>query len=439
MGLIFTYLCFILGVCIGPFRPYYGFLLYVLFAIIKPEHLWHWSVPASSFSWWIAISFLTGWFLQGCGSYPRIVKRQAQFGLGYLFALAVCAAVSPVGTNNFIHVVNAAKIIIPAIAGMSMIQSRDDLTKLIWIIIAGLGMVSFSLNESYFSGKNRLLESGFGGMDNNSFCVVLATGIGFCAMHAFENRSRVAFYFPLAASGLLAHCCLFSMSRGAMLGVLTAAISTWLFAPKNRRNVSAILVAAIVTIATTGTQVQKRFFSIQETSLTGEGTTIESSAESRILLTKACFQIWIDHPLTGVGPGNFGSIVSNYPVSGSDGSVVTFPNGKRAHNLWAQTFAELGLLGVFFYLGFFLIPFYTAFKTASKAKHLRAGRSTIMHATMSFCSLATFFVTASFVSVEGAELPYYVAAFCIAGQNLLTQDQRIQAYSTAPEAQVALA
>ena len=69
-GLVFTYLLTFGGAIASLFRPYVGLLIYVSFAILRPEALWHWSVPQSgNYSRIVANALLVGWVLHGCGSW----------------------------------------------------------------------------------------------------------------------------------------------------------------------------------------------------------------------------------------------------------------------------------------------------------------------------------------------------------------------------------
>jgi len=68
-GLLFTYIATYGGSVAALFNPFIGLLIYICFAIIKPDMLWHWSVPQGNYSRIIAISLLMGWVLQGFGSW----------------------------------------------------------------------------------------------------------------------------------------------------------------------------------------------------------------------------------------------------------------------------------------------------------------------------------------------------------------------------------
>src|SRR5262249_58341241 len=68
-GLLFTYVLTYGGALVSLFNPFVGLLIYVCFAIIKPESLWHWSVPAGNYSRIVAIALLVGWAFKGFGDW----------------------------------------------------------------------------------------------------------------------------------------------------------------------------------------------------------------------------------------------------------------------------------------------------------------------------------------------------------------------------------
>src|SRR5437763_80250 len=50
MGLLFTYGLTYGGAVASLFNPYMGLLVYVCFAIVKPDYMWYWSVPRGNYS-----------------------------------------------------------------------------------------------------------------------------------------------------------------------------------------------------------------------------------------------------------------------------------------------------------------------------------------------------------------------------------------------------
>src|SRR5262245_465622 len=68
MGLVFTYVLTFVGAVGSLAYPLLGLLVYICFAIIKPELLWHWAFfGPGNFSRIVAVAMLAGWAIQGFG------------------------------------------------------------------------------------------------------------------------------------------------------------------------------------------------------------------------------------------------------------------------------------------------------------------------------------------------------------------------------------
>ena len=82
-GLIFTFAMSYGGGLISLFSPFVGLLVYVSFAILRPEHLWEWSVPqGGNYSRVVAIGLLAGLSQPWLG-------RAAAAGLALMMLVAV--------------------------------------------------------------------------------------------------------------------------------------------------------------------------------------------------------------------------------------------------------------------------------------------------------------------------------------------------------------
>ena len=89
-------------------------------------------------------------------------------------------------------------------------------------------------------------------------------------------------------------------------------------------------------------------------------------------------------------------------------STYGWPHGKEAHSLWMQTGAELGLVGLAMYLGFYLSVLALLWHVTWKRTHVDDPWYKYI-ARMSFTGLCGFVVSAQFVSLEALEIPYYTA------------------------------
>ena len=408
MGLIYTYLMTYGGAAVSLFRPFYGFLIYVSFSIIRPESLWFWSVPQGNYSRIIAIAFLSAWLIHGAGSWSL---NKAKWPLISLICYVIWAAVSTMfcqfPDKGFTFISNALKIVVPAIAGTTLIKSRRDIYLLSWTITCSIGYVAYDFNLAYFDGFNRLEMAGFGGMDNNSMTIALVAGVGFAFFLGLSERTIWRRYLAFAAAALLTHAVFFSFSRGGMLGLAVVGMATTVMIPKTRKNVAFLCLGAGIALMMAGPQVKERFFSIKNTTALGtEENETERSAQSRIYLWQICGRMVAENPIVGKGPDHFVEYVQNYRVNWSVKSY--FPKGKEAHTLWFQIAAELGIPGVTFLAAYYLLILKGLWPLAKRDKLDRAGLTEGAAARMVWTALAGFFVSAQFVSLEGLELPYYI-------------------------------
>ncbi|MDA1164697.1 MAG: O-antigen ligase family protein [Planctomycetota bacterium] len=394
-GLIFTYGMTAAGAICGLFWPFYGLLAYVSFAIIKPDAMWPWSVPPARYSLLIAGGMLIGW----------VFTKQATFRMGR--AIVPMALITGyLGWSYFgaffpqhqdlawDFVERMVKIIIPMLIGLTLITSTKHLKQLAWTILLAQGYVAFELNSYYFSGYNVLRWEGFGGMDNNSAAIALVTGLGlafFLGVHS-EKTWQKGLAFGMAV--LMANAIMFSFSRGGMLGLIVAGGASILVIPKRPRTYATIGLALIGASILAGPEVRERFMT---TFVKKEGQR-EASAQSRVDLWMDCVDVMKKRPVMGCGPNHWPMIASQYG----------WPHGKEAHSLWMQTGAELGLVGLALYLGFYLTCLALLWHLTWKRTHV--ADPWYKHiARMSFVGLAGFVASAQFVSLESLEIPYYTA------------------------------
>src|SRR4051812_41140563 len=181
-GLIFTYALTYGGAAVSLVNPYIGLLIYVCFSIIKPESLWHWSVPEGNYSRIVAIALLVGWLFRGFGDW-RLGRAWGVviLLLGFAGWNAISASVAAEPDVAWPAVEQFAKVLLPFLAGITLIDSVNRLRLLAWVIVASQGYIALELNLAYYSGFNRVLEDGFGGMDNNcvAIAMVACTGLAF--------------------------------------------------------------------------------------------------------------------------------------------------------------------------------------------------------------------------------------------------------------------
>lgn len=397
MGLLFTLALTYGGSVVSLFRPFYGLLIYVCFAIIRPESLWFWSVAPGNYSRIIAIALLIGWAIHGFGSW-NLGKSQGILASLVLFWLwaAVSTQFCAYQDMGYGFLETKGKIILPVLVGLTLIENRNQLMQLAWTIVASQGYVAYDLNRSYYDGFNRMRELGFGGMDNNSAAIAMVGGVGLAFFLGLGERQWWKKVLAFAFAALMTHVIMFSSSRGAMLALIIVGVVSFLLIPKTPGILSLFAAGAIAALIMAGPETRERFYS---TFASKEER--DESAESRVEMWGICWTMMLENPITGVGPDHFPMYIHNY--SG-------YAKGKEAHTLWLQIGAELGFPGLLFLASFYGL---TVVHLLTYLRHHIAAIGEdpfIRHVPqMVAASLAGFIVAAQFVSLEGLEFPYYVA------------------------------
>src|SRR5436309_1937116 len=135
-GAIFTYLLTYGGAVASLFDPFTGLLVYVAFAILRPQTLWYWSVPAGNYSRIVAIALLAGWGLSGFGRWDFGRARGVVIALlGYWAWLVVAALPAPDQGRAWAYLESMSKGFLPCLVAITLIDSVAKLRQLAWVIV----------------------------------------------------------------------------------------------------------------------------------------------------------------------------------------------------------------------------------------------------------------------------------------------------------------
>jgi len=396
-SLLFTYILTYGGALASFYRPFYGFLIYVMFAIMKPDLLWWYTVPEGNYSRTIAIALIAGWALHGCGDW--------QFGRGKALIVALVGFLAWAGGMTMWaesrdlampYIEDLAKIVLPAFVGLTLLDSPKRLQQLAWAILLAVGYLALEMNLSYLQGYNRIREEGFGGLDNNGVAIIFDSCVGLSLFLGLAARTWWSKSISLGISLLLIHGVFLSNSRGGMLALLVTGFISFLLLPKKPWHYALFMLILLVGVRLAGDEVQTRFATI----FSREGERDASLEDRKDLLYFALDSVG-KRPLMGVGPNHWNRTASlEYGIA--DGKAT------EVHNTWVQIAAELGLPGLGLLLTYYglcvirLLPLARSRPDGADAEAADLARMVIS-------SVAGSLVACSFVSVESVETPYYIA------------------------------
>ena len=412
-GLIFTYVLAYGGSIASIFQPFIGLCIYICFSLICPENLWYWAVPKGNYSRIVAIALLLGWALNGFGDLQFGRARPIAYGLlGFLGVWILDGIlIAPDKGVGLAGVEGLAKIVIPFMVGLTLINSVDRLKIVAWVIVLCQGYLAYEFNTAYYAGGIDDGEWRFRSLDNNGIAIVMDTSIGLALFLGLESPRWYQKLIALVAVGMMAHVVLFSMSRGGMLGLCVVGIASFLLIPKQPKHFVVFFLVILLVLRLAGPSVRKEFFSSFE-----EGEKRDQSTNTRLLHWTACIDSMLRHPL-GIGPDTWSTVAPEYGLP-----------MMEAHTTWLQLGAELGfqgllMIGMFYGYCIGRLWIFTFKTTYVPDPWLRT------FARMVIASLVGFIVSAQFVSVEGIELPYFVVMLGAATLRLSTQPASSEAGS----------
>lgn len=176
--------------------------------------------------------------------------------------------------------------------------------------------------------------------DENDFCLLMNICLPFAYFlgQQEENKSKKFLYYAIAGIFIMGNIA--SFSRGGFLGLV--AVGLYMFYKSKRK------AAAIVIMLVFGLVI---FFAAPQTywdemnTIKTEGSS-EGTGKERIESWKAGWKMFLDYPLFGVGPGNFGPWFPDY-YPFNPGKMW----GRVAHSLYFTLIPEMGLIGIFLFIG----------------------------------------------------------------------------------------
>jgi len=205
-------------------------------------------------------------------------------------------------------------------------------------IAAGLGL------HEYLSGQQQLATLPY--VNQNDFAFMLATSLPL--MFVLLSGPKLLRPLVLVAIGLVSAAILLSLSRGALVGIAAGFL---LFVLTDRRRVRVTLTAG--ALATIGTLFvihsnPQRFHE----ALLLKSQVAQQNVSTRFGAWGAAARLASDHPLLGVGPGNFQFYYNK--LTGQPVGTFTL---TVAHNALLDVGAELGIVAMFLLAAYLVLAF----------------------------------------------------------------------------------
>jgi len=292
------------------------------------------------------------------GGLPRTGLWAAVAATVLGFGLATLTSQDPAASGpGFVRYLQLF-VIVP-VAVVLAVRDRRDLRLVCVAVLAAAVVEGVVGTRQYltgtgasFAGQNVRAVGTFGALDIMGMSTVVGYGIvvAFGLGLVLRGRARLGL---LALAALLVVPLLLSLSRGAVVATGGAVVIMLLAAGRRFALRTAVFAgaAAVVLVGALGdasSSLEARFATIG-TSLSAP----DRSVSDRYELWQTAIAMWRDHPLTGLGPKEFGAYRDWYaPLHLSSGSDVADPGLSfrrepllSPHNMYLLVLSEQGLVG----------------------------------------------------------------------------------------------
>jgi len=378
--------------------PFVGVLLFDWISFMNPQQI-SWGL-ASSLPWaLIAFVFtMAGWILS-----PVEPKRIAVTPLTVLIVLFVIGITVnlPFSLAPAAYAYDAwlrtTKIFLFLLITASLLTDKHRIDAIIWLIVISIGY--YILDQGGISVVTLGGHKAFGPpnsqiYDNNCFAAAVLVIVPL--MNYLRLQSRYALIragFGLAI-GLSILTVLASYSRGALLGVLAVGFAFWL---KSKQKVLSLVVIG------TGLLVGVLFMPEKwwERMDTIRHYQHDASAESRLFIWRVAWQLFKQHPLTGVG---FHATAFHYVID----MISPGGNVHDIHSIWLQILAEQGIVVFCIWLGMIAAGWVGCRRLARASRNRPEVSWAADLARMGQISILAYVVTGTFLPISSWDVFFTV-------------------------------
>jgi O-antigen ligase len=326
---------------------------------------------------------------------------------------------------------------------VNTVRSPRRIERITWVIVLAFGYISARVIVDYLMGVN-LVEGHraagpVGGFfaNPNDLALNLAAFMPLTLMYVLRPGSTGRRLLCASFAVMMFMAIIFTKSRAGMIGlavmIVVFVLSARLLTPKN---IILGILAGLLVLPALPTSFWERAESIIDPSKDDTG----SREERRRLMTLA-WNTFLEHPITGIGAGQF----RNYAPEGA------IPMWRVSHNAILQVAAELGIVG----LAAFLFLIYRGFGAAwwtrrtlmwihwTRPKRRKAAPARDpedgldehdrlflqTHSAAMVTALAAWLVSAMFASVAFNWTFYYLLGLSVAARDVVRA--RARAYAKA--------
>jgi hypothetical protein len=246
----------------------------------------------------------------------------------------------------------------------------------------------------------------------NRYAQIMAMLLPLTLAALWSRKSRLEGALAVAAAGVIGIACALTLSRSVMVGLaLTLIAATIMGYVRARYLIAAALVGG--GLALTVPRYAERLATLGDIAqFVGSrgpvAPTVDGAVRSRATEMKAAALMFFEHPVLGVGPGNYAERYQGY--ARRVGGKIKLEQ-RRSHSLYMDLAAETGVIGLGVFLAFALVT-YRSLRRA-RERWARSDPERAHVATALLLTLLVFLTTSLFLHLAYAR--YFWMLMALAG------------------------
>ncbi len=293
-----------------------------------------------------------------------------------------------------------SKGVMVAVLVSMLVTTLPQLRKLMFVQVVCVAFMTFASIAVHHTDNVGRLSGVSGGVFENPNDLAINIGINFPFAFAFFLRARgPRKLFWGGAMLIMLYGVMLTYSRSGFLALaLASLISLWEFGIKGRRFY--LLFAAFLLLIGAVTFAPENYSERLQSIFMGRisGANDRGSAEARTALLKESIRVMVEHPLFGVGPGNFQVVNGVWRV---------------AHNTYSDMGAEAGVPALILFL-LVLGAAYRSLRRAQKSSVYKRDREFQIISGGLKAALGAYLIGAFFSDTAYNLFPYYLIAYACA-------------------------
>ncbi|MGH7665053.1 MAG: O-antigen ligase family protein [Gemmatimonadaceae bacterium] len=264
-----------------------------------------------------------------------------------LMSISAAFSLEPAGAKRFLlgdHV----KTLLLALLIAAHVRAMVDVERMLLVHVFGATiytLIVFKWNGILGGNLNDLWY-----LDRNDFATLIVCTLPLVLFFLHQARGPVRRFVLLGIVGMLCWALIRSSSRGGFLGLLGCSayllVAFRAVPSRTRIGVGGLLIAAFILAA--GSGYWERMATLLHPS--EDQNYIGNSETGRMEIWKRGIGYMVDHPVLGVGPGQFPAAELQLTPQGEQRALGERWKLSAAHNSFVQIGAELGVTGLVLFL-----------------------------------------------------------------------------------------